>query len=356
MKAKDGRPFEPGVNEPPAWARPLLYVGSLAFSAGARVNGWAYDHRVRAQHRLAVPVISVGNLTVGGSGKTPFTMLIVQELLRMGHRPAVISRGYGRTESTTGPLVVSTGAGPEVSVARSGDEPALIALRSDAAVVVDAHRARGGQQAIDALGATVIVLDDGFQHRALARDLDIVLVDARRPLGNGHALPRGPLREPAQALARAHLLVVNHGDAVAESVHLPEVARALHRVDIRTRATGVGRLDGPHEDPSSLAGVKVGLLCGIARPARFEDTVKALGAQVVHRLVLPDHAVLAPEVVRTFALQARERGAERLLTTEKDAVRLAPEHQAEFEALCVAHEVIDGQDALMRALQGLGAS
>lgn len=356
MRAKDGRPFEPGETPAPGWARPLLYAASLAFGAGARMRGAAYDAGLLATTRLPVPVISVGNITVGGSGKTPFTMLLVQALIARGHRPAVLSRGYGRRPGGPEPLVVSRGEGPCVAVEVSGDEPWLIAARTAAMVVVDADRIRAAQHAVQSLGATVLVLDDGFQKRALARDLDIVMLDAERPLGSGHSLPKGPLREGAEALGRADLLVLTQGASAASRGELPECAQALPTAVVQTHVLGVGPVAGPMGSVGSvqgLRGARVALMSGIARPHRFEASVLALGAEVVHREVFADHAWLSVPVLQDFLQNARAAGATRCLTTDKDAVRLPAEVAGAFEVLRIEHRFVSGRALLEARLDAL---
>lgn len=344
MRGTDGRPFEPGENEAPAWARPLLWVGGAAFAAGAGIRKAAYDAGLLAARRAPVKVISVGNLAVGGTGKTPFTILLLARLVAAGHRPAVVTRGYG-AQGGHRPLVVARGT----TAAEAGDEPVLLFRRArEAMVIVDPDRVRGAAHAAS-LGATVVVLDDGFSHRRLARDLDVVLLDALRPFGA--LLPRGPLREPPSALARADLVVLNQGasDAAPPAPPLP-----CPVVRVRVVPKGVGPLAGPLEDPSALAGVQVGLLSAIARPRRLLTSVQALGATVVHAEARPDHAPLDDAAVEAFVAAARAAGAQRLITTEKDAVRMSEAARARVEVLRVGHRVIEGEEHLAAALARVG--
>lgn len=338
MRTKDGRPFTPGEDPAPAWARPLLVAGRLAFAAGVRARAAGFASGVLSVHRAALPVVSVGNLRVGGAGKTPFTLRVVEALLARGHRPAVLSRGYGR--AAKGPVVVRPEAlpGPEVA----GDEPLLIARRAGVPVVVDPDRVRGAARAKAELGATVVVLDDGFQHRRLARDLDVVLLDP--DVFEQALLPEGPLREPPSALARADLLVWVGGPA-------PSGAPGPS-LEVEVAAEGVGPLEGPRRAPESLRGQRVALLSGIARPRRFEATARALGAQVVLHEAHPDHAAISRSTLDRFAARAAEAGAQVRLTTEKDAVRLggAPE----LDVLFVGHRIVRGERALALALDALG--
>ncbi len=353
VKARDGRPFAPGETPPPDWARPLLYAGSLAFGAGASLRGLAFDLGLLRTIRVDAPVVSVGNVTVGGSGKTPFTILLAKMLIEMGHRPAVVSRGYGRKQGVPPPIVVSKGKGALIDVQEAADEPLLIAERCGAIVVVDPDRVRGAELAIEKLGADVILLDDGFQHRRIARDLDIVLLDAERPFGSGHALPRGPLREAPAALGRAHLIVSN-GDLSFSD--LPEDCAHIPQVTIAVEPLGFGPFGASVQSPSLLSGTKVALLSAIARPHRFAATLRGLGAEVVHEETFEDHAWLSESELYGFVQEAQKAGATHLLTTEKDAVRsYMPD---EVHVLSIGHRIVAGQDILQGLVKDLmkGAS
>ncbi|HET9481551.1 MAG TPA: tetraacyldisaccharide 4'-kinase, partial [Candidatus Polarisedimenticolia bacterium] len=199
------------------------------YAAAVRLRGALYDRGWIAAHRLGVPVISVGNLSAGGSGKSPMVALVAGHLARAGFRPAVISRGYGGRHA--GPAtVVSSGSGPLVGADVAGDEPVMLARMLPELPIVVAHRRRGGGAlAIARLGARCLVLDDGFQHRSLARDLDLVLLDARQGFGNGRLLPAGPLREPPSALSRAGALILTRCDrAVPAAVEALAAAAVRH--------------------------------------------------------------------------------------------------------------------------------
>lgn len=318
--------------EHPAWLDPIYALAAGAFGAGAAARGWLYDRGLWSTVRVERPVISVGNLTVGGSGKTPLVITLVEQL--PGKRVAVLSRGYGR-RSAVAPLVVSTGEGPLVSAEEGGDEPRLIAQRTRAIVVVDPDRARGAARAIT-LGAEVLILDDGFQHRRLRRDLDLVVIDGGEPFGNGHLLPRGPLRESPSALSRADLLIqVGPGSALQNDDRMVEVEVVPVTV-------------GPH--PASwLRGRRVALYAGIARPHRLRRTVEDLGATVLAEHYEGDHAFADPQRLLAFGNRAKGEGAEVVVTTEKDQARgpLPPD----FLALRIGLQIRRGKDRLQAALQ-----
>lgn len=290
--------------------RAVLSVLSQGYRLGVGIRNASYDAGLRVQ-ALPAPVISVGNITVGGTGKTPMALWLCRHLLGHGLTPAVISRGYK-----------AVGDGPP-------DELAMLARRCPAAVTIaHADRWTAGTQAINECGADVIVLDDGFQHRRLARNLDIVLIDATRPFGYERLLPRGVLREPLCSLARADLLVVSRADqrSPAELGALVSrlaglapgkpVVRAVHRPG------GFVTLAGePVETAESP--LRACLFAAIARPAAFERTVRDMGLTPVAARWFSDHHAYGPPDAAELADLARSAQAEVLLTTEKDAVKLA---------------------------------
>lgn len=351
---------DPGEDDVSPWIAPLLSIFARVFGAGVLLHAAAYRVGLLAIRRASRPVVSVGNLAVGGTGKTPFVILLAGILEARGVRVAVLSRGYGRRPGPREPLIVSRGSGAVERADVAGDEPVLIAARTRASVVVAKRRAEAARTAVEELGAEVLILDDGFQHRALARDLDIVVLDGARPFGNGALLPRGPLRERPKALERASLLVVNHGpvprDRLREGFEpsllcMDGDLEARPHVSVGVVATSVGGILGGDRAPAaSLSGRRVALLAGIARPERFEASVRGLGASVVSRLFLQDHADIGSTEIDRFRHAAREARADILLTTEKDAVRIAPDLAPGIETLAVEHRVMSGGDVLERAL------
>jgi tetraacyldisaccharide 4'-kinase len=296
---------------------------------GAR--NWLYDHRFLKTRHLPVPVISVGNFTVGGTGKTPHTILICQRLQEMGAKPLVLSRGYGR--SSSGHLLVNP-THPDAA-AEFGDEPVLIAkvLGRDVPVVVGADRYRAGCWAFEqswAKSCDVVVLDDGFQHRKLHRDLDIVLVDfeslAKDQL---QMLPLGRAREDVQRAAlRASAIVVTK---IPEAADYRQQAKswadqlfAARTVFFSTlRVHDVLSMDGRRKSTAELRGVEVMVACGIARPESFSDLVKQqLGCLVVESQFWPDHYQPDPEDWEKVVQRAQSAAAKFVLVTTKDAVKI----------------------------------
>jgi tetraacyldisaccharide 4'-kinase len=299
-----------------------LGAAALAYRGLIETRGWLYGRGVLRARTLPCPVVAIGNLTVGGTGKTPAVELAVRSLAGLGHRPAVVSRGYGRR--SRGVQVVADVASIRLEPEEAGDEPFLLARRLPGVpVVVGADRWEAARVALDGCGATAVVLDDGFQQRTLATSLDVVMARARRPWGNGRVLPAGPLREPLRALARADLVVATgSGDVSADEVgaavarhapHAPVLTAALEAVDC-WEARRLARIP-----LAKLGGARVLAFAGIAAPSAFATTLRALGvaAEVV---AFPDHHWYTRDDVR--ALEARAAGADALVTTEKDWVRL----------------------------------
>jgi len=334
---------------------PLLLAEGL-FRVGAAARGLLYDAGVLPSTRAGVPVVSVGNLAVGGAGKTPVVLALAGRLVAAGRRPAVLSRGYGAVRVDD--RVVADGEAVLLDAAQGGDEPVLLARRIPGLrVLCGPDRARLSARAV-ALGADVLLLDDGFQHRRLRRDLDVVVVDATNPWGNGHCLPYGPNREPRSALRRAGLVWLTHADrATPEGLaSLRALARAsTGRAPVESRhaprdlSDGLLRGSFPLE---GLAGRPVGLLTGVARPASVRRTVEGLGATVVAAAAFPDHHRFTPAEVEDVLGAAGRAGAGWVVTTEKDAVRL-PEPLAgdpRLRVLRIDVEVTGGGDALEEAL------
>ncbi len=274
----------------------------------------------RAGLRLDIPVICVGNINAGGTGKTPTVIDLIARLKAARQRPFVISRGYGGR--LVGPVLVDPA---QHSAADVGDEPLL--LSAFASVIVARDRAAGGRLA-QSMGASVAVLDDGMQNPSLHKDLTITVVDAETGFGNGLCLPAGPLREPVAAgLARTDLLL-SIGGAAAQTQFLARQSQHIAGIAHITAALA------PLAMGIDWRGAKVVAFAGIGRPAKFFATLRALGAEILHTESLADHAPLPEPLLARLLSLARQNDAD-LVTTEKDAVRLPPRYQREVVTLPV---------------------
>lgn len=323
----------PGARLLEGWERgfspaPALVLETLAGGYRSLLDAreWLYRRGVLRARSVGCPVVSIGNLTVGGTGKTPAVELAVRTLAELGRRPAVVSRGYRR--QSRGVQVVADTAAIRLDADEAGDEAFLLARRLPGVpVVVGANRYQAARLAVERYAVTAIVLDDGFQHRTLVKDLEIVMVRARRPWGNGRLLPHGPLREPLAALARADLVVAaGHlaGDGLADVEHA--VARYAPGVPVLgARYVPVECWEADRIRPRALgelAGARLLAFAGIAVPEAFERTLRGLDVEVLDLVGLPDHYWYGAEDLRALDERARRLGAEGLVTTEKDWVRL----------------------------------
>jgi tetraacyldisaccharide 4'-kinase len=303
----------------------LLYPPGLLYRGAVALRNALYDAGCLRARRLPCAVISIGNLTVGGTGKTPLTSFVAGLLRDAGYRVAVLSRGY-RRRGGRAPLLVSDGRAVLADPASAGDEPYLIARDNPAVpVAVGADRVAAARLLLETAHPEVIVLDDAFQHRRLARDLDLLLVDGRDPWGNGNILPLGPLREPLSGVSRADALVVTRSQGRA-----PEgLERILERhnpraavIHCRLEPSCFVRPDGESVAPGSLKGFAAFAVSGIARPERFEEELRGLGLRLAGSRRFRDHHRYRRADLRGVVDAARAAGAEVVVTTEKDLVRI----------------------------------
>jgi tetraacyldisaccharide 4'-kinase len=285
----------------------LSILGGLYGRAAVWRRAW-YERDPRRRRQLTAPVISVGNLVVGGSGKTPTVAALARLLLDMGERPAILSRGYGRRDTTDGVVVVSDGNAVLEPAARSGDEPQMLARALPRVpVLVASERYLAGAVAERRFGATVHLLDDGFQHLPLARDVDLLIV-SRADLDES-LLPGGRLREPLATARRADALLVPGGDDDARVVGAELLCDTVFRLAIEY-------------EPLESHGRRAVAVAGIARPERFFAALRAQGVDVVESVTFRDHHWFTPADVERVTRIAAAAHVDLVVTTEKDAMRL----------------------------------
>lgn len=322
---------------------PLLPL-AWSYAAAAGVHRALYRKGLLRQVSLPMRVVSVGNLVVGGTAKTPTAAWIASALHRRGHKVALASRGYGRPRAARrrAPVhVVSDGHHVRSRVEVAGEESLILAAKAPGVpVLVGADRARVGLRAFAAFGTEVLVLDDGFHHHALRRDVDVVNVDSAFGFGNHQVLPRGPLRESARALRFAHAVAEIDGPLRAEDeAFVQRLAPDATRLRARRRPLAIRRLSGgPDEPPELLQGARVGLISALARPAQLRVVVEQLGATVAAERTYRDH-----HRFRRADLRSLSREAPLWITTEKDALKITPDWlgAADLRVLSIELEVAE---------------
>lgn len=306
----------------------LAPLGML-YGAVTRARLRLYRSGFLKSERVGAPVVSVGNLTAGGTGKTPLVEWAALALAREGLSACVLTRGYGRADESR--RVVASDAGRLLAeVEECGDEPRLLAekLLGAASVVCDRDRVAAARWAREVLGAEVFVLDDGFQHLRIARDFDIVTLDATAPWGGGAMLPRGRLREPVSGLARADCVVITRAELAEDLEGLrAEVGRvgggrpAVFTSRVRTLGWKPLKKDGAEADVK-LESVRVGAFCAVGNPGAFFEHVRRDGLEVCYTRAFRDHHAYTQSDAEAVAREAGALGAQALLTTAKDAVKL----------------------------------
>ena len=323
------------------FSRAILFGGSKLFTVIVKLRRWLYNVRIFRDKTLGVQVIAIGNLTVGGTGKTPVVEKFARELRDAGRNVAILSRGYRSRpaplhkkflnkillrEDQTPPRVVSDGRSLLLDSETAGDEPYMLASNlKDVVVLVDKDRVKSGRYAIEKFGCDTLLLDDGFQYWHLrGRRHDVVLIDRQQPFGNEHLLPRGTLREPPSHLARAHTIFITKSDgntaelrerigklnstaAVIECVH-----RTMYLEDVFT---------GERHVLDIVKGKKVASLSGIAQPESFEQSLGKLGGELVYSKRFADHHRFTQQEILNAINRSKKRQADLIITTQKDAVR-----------------------------------
>ncbi len=350
--------------------RDILFIASRFYRAAVQFRHWMYDKRIIRNHALGCLVVSIGNLSCGGTGKTPVTEVFARSLNSHGRKVAILSRGYRSRKRplrwriasllrarriTPPPKIVSDGGMVLMDSRYAGDEPFMLASNlPGVAVLVDKDRVKAGKYAVEHFGSDVIILDDGFQYLMLKPHINIVLIDSTDPFGNGHTLPRGILREPIKNIRRADYILLTKSDGGHRLNHLKnflrrhtrraEIIECCHRPRALVRMFGETAEKLPLE---KLRGAKVAAISAIARPESFENFLCSLGAVIVCRSRFADHHRYTPEEIDAFAAEAAAAGADFIVTTEKDAVRMPASVSAScpFFFLRIEIEILSGRES-----------
>ncbi len=351
----------PGVI--PSLLRTILTPLSWLYELGLELYLLQYKLGLRKRYKLPKLVISVGNLTTGGTGKTPFTVALCKILQSEGRSPAVLSRGY-KGEHERGCAVVSDGDRFLLNAAEAGDEAFMLAsLLREIPIVVGKDRRQSGKMALAQFDPDLIVMDDGMQYWQLHRDMDIVLLDASKPFDNGFLLPRGLLREPARHLRRAHIIIITRIAPISQMDRekllgkLRDIAPGKPIFTADLVPYGIREIFSSEVlPPSWLKGRRVSAYSGIGNPESFENMLGELGAVNAHQYRLPDHAKASEEEFVQFVNEAKQANAELIITTEKDAVKMTSPAALPIYTLQVKMQM-DFPDAFLRALkEGLNRS
>ena len=306
--------------------RPLLLPFVPLYGAGVAIRNWFFDIGLLRSHEVGVPVVSVGNLSAGGSGKTPLVELLAKRLMTTGRKVAIISRGYKRQSSGT--LVVSNGSVQCAEAWVAGDEPAQMAAKlTGAVVIVDEKRSRGAEYAIRKFGSNVIILDDGFQHRYVRRNLDIVVLPVNEVEDSGWMLPAGNRREPMTSIKRASLIALSR----CESIGQFQKAKAIVRrwtdkpvIGLTIKVSAFRRASSRFSiDLGGIKGKTAVAFSGIGNPDSFARTLNSLGLEVKKCVVFPDHHFYRESELKNLERLMAETRADYCVTTEKDIARLS---------------------------------
>jgi tetraacyldisaccharide 4'-kinase len=350
----------------------LLFLSGL-YRLAVRWRLWFFETRLGSVHALGCLVVSVGNLTVGGTGKTPVVELFARELTRRGRKVAVLSRGYKSApapfpqqlfdrfrplDQRHPPRVVSDGRSLLLDSDMAGDEPFMLASNlKDVMVLVDKDRVKSGLHAIRKFGCDTLLLDDGLQFLRLKERIDIVLVDSESPFANRYLLPRGLLREPPEQLCRANIIFLTKCDGRDLGELRAELRRYNRHAEIVECAHKPLHLEEifTHEvvPLSFLKDLRIGMISGIARPESFEEGLKKLGAELIYSRRFADHHRFSEGEIAKMFERTKARNARAVITTEKDSVRFPRLGKRPLPVyfLRVEIEIIRGHEAFERCLE-----
>ena len=327
----------------------ILAPLGVLYSAVTAARRALYKTGALKVHKINAPVISVGNITTGGTGKTPLVEWVARTVAREGRRVCILMRGYGRRDEGKR-VIVSDGEHILADATTGGDEPRLLAeaLQGVASVISDADRTSAARYAIENFESEVFILDDGFQHLRLARDLNIVAIDSTNPWGDGHLLPRGRLREPLRELRRADLIILTRTEQSQDVVSLRKQTERLSNgrpvILSRTQTKMLRPLTATTESntselsthPSSLRPHTFAAFCAVGNPSAFFKQMQRDGYTLKFMRSFPDHHVYTQRDVGEIVSEAKEAGAEALITTAKDAVKL---RSLTFDLPCYVLEI-----------------
>jgi tetraacyldisaccharide 4'-kinase len=327
---------------------------SLPYRLIITFRNWLYDKKIFAVVKLPCPVISVGNITAGGTGKTPCVIMMARMLQSHGFKPAILSRGYGGS-STKSVNIVADGKNILLDSKTAGDEPFLMAqsLRS-IPIIVGPQRIKTGKTAINRFGANVLICDDAMQHRQIFRDINLVLLDSQDPLGNGHILPRGKLREPIAGLKRASAFLLTRTNETPKTDNINKKLSQIGNIPIFTSIHKLkDMIKGDYSDKwpiADLKGKKVCAFCGIAKPDSFKKSLLAAQSHILSFDTFPDHHNYSRAELEIIKNKFYKNKADLIITTQKDGMRLQkfPEFLNMVYMLRIELEIIPSRESFKK--------
>ena len=340
--------------------RALLWLPAKLYELAVRLRVAAYETDYLTQQRLDTTVISVGNLTLGGAGKTPMVGYIADYLKSEGHSVAVLTRGYGRDSS--GMRILNNpgeenSSIPAGSYREYGDEPVMLARSLPGVpIVVNSQRFESGKLAQESFGTDVLVLDDGYQHLALGRDLNILLIDATDPFGGLEMPPFGRLREPLYGMRRADAVIITRADRPFDHAQVLSLIKQFcgDRIPVMYFYSGISGLrhleSGEVYNSAKFAGWNVAVACGIGNPEAFTEDILQVGINIVSEVFFADHHSFTQDDLEQIYKAARETGADAIITTEKDAVRLEELRYSEIPIYAAQLELQSDDEVRLKSL------